>query len=327
MALGHLFVTNHFDEKSKNDTIHMTEQLEYAFKKILSQSEWLDESTKTIALAKVDAIRLKIGYPDFILNREKLRERYENIEIHPDRYFENILSILRHLTKNEHAKIGNMVDKDAWNTAPAVVNAYYSRNKNQIMFPAGILQPPFYHRHFPRALNYGGIGVVIGHEITHGFDDKGRLFDKEGNLNTWWSDDATDNFREKIICIVEQYNNFVVPEVNLPLDGVMTEGENIADNGGLKQAFKAYKVWLKHNSDYDLPDVPLTAKQLFFLNFAQVWCGVSRPEAARSKLKTAVHAPGRFRVLGTLRNSKDFAETYKCASGSPMNPQKKCSVW
>ncbi|GJQ67863.1 putative peptidase family M13 [Trypoxylus dichotomus] len=189
-----------------------------------------------------------------------------------------------------------------------------------------ILQPPFYHQYFPRALNFGGIGVVIGHEITHGFDDKGRLFDKDGNLNTWWTEEATEKFRHKAKCIVEQYNSFVVPEVNAPLDGLTTQGENIADNGGLKQAFRAYLQWLEHNEDYALPDLLLNNKQIFFLNFAQVWCGSSRPEAAKNRLKTAVHSPGRFRVIGTLRNSLDFAEAYKCPPGSPMNPINKCTV-
>lgn len=191
----------------------------------------------------------------------------------------------------------------------------------------GILQPPFYHQYFPRALNFGGIGVVIGHEITHGFDDKGRLFDKDGNLNTWWTEEATEKFRNKAKCIVEQYNSFIVPEVNTPLDGLTTQGENIADNGGLKQAYKAYLQWLERYNDHELPDLPLHSKQLFFLNFAQVWCGSSRPEAAKNRLKTAVHSPGRFRVIGTLRNSLDFADAYQCQPGCPMNPINKCTVW
>ncbi|KAI4470500.1 zinc metalloprotease family m13 neprilysin-related [Holotrichia oblita] len=327
MALGNLFVNAHFDEKSKNDTILMTKQLEDAFKEILVFSDWLDDVTKTIAIAKVDAMRLRIGYPDIILNRNMLTDRYKDIKIHPHYYFENSLSILMHLTRNEHVKIGKIVDKNMWNTAPAIVNAYYSRNKNQIMFPAGILQPPFYHQYFPRALNFGGIGVVIGHEITHGFDDKGRLFDKDGNLNTWWTEEATEKFRNKAKCIVEQYNSFVVPEVNTPLDGLTTQGENIADNGGLKQAYKAYLEWLERYNDHELPDLPLHSKQLFFLNFAQVWCGTSRPEAAKNRLKTAVHSPGRFRVIGTLRNSLDFANAFQCPPGCPMNPINKCTVW
>ncbi|KYN12808.1 Endothelin-converting enzyme 1 [Trachymyrmex cornetzi] len=253
------------------------------------------------------------------------------VVIRPDKYFENTLNILQHLTRIEQAHLGNTVNKTLWNTntAPAVVNAYYSRNKNQIMFPAGILQPPFYHRFFPRSLNYGGIGVVIGHEITHGFDDKGRLFDKDGNLYRWWKDEAVDGFHRRAQCLIDQYGNYTVTEVGMQIDGVNTQGENIADNGGIKQAFRAYERWLRLNEEEDetLPGMTMTGKQLFFLNFAQVWCGSIRPEATRNKLKTSLHSPGRFRVIGTLSNSKDFAQVFNCPLGSPMNPVSKCSVW
>ncbi|XP_023951976.2 neprilysin-4 [Bicyclus anynana] len=329
MALGSMFVQKYFDEMSKNDTLTMTREIQQAFRELLHTTDWIDSETKKLAGHKVDSMMLRIGYPDFILNKKELDERYKEVRIHPDKYFENILNILQHLTKMEQSRIGQPVNKTLWNTAPAVVNAYYSRNKNQIMFPAGILQPPFYHRHFPRSLNFGGIGVVIGHEITHGFDDKGRLFDCEGNLHRWWSDRAIEVFHQRAQCLIDQYGRYVVPEVNMKLDGVNTQGENIADNGGVKQAFRAYQDWLLHHdaADETLPGLNHTHKQLFFLNFAQVWCGAMRPEAMRNKLKTAVHSPGRFRVIGTLSNSVDFAREFQCPPGSPMNPVQKCSVW
>ncbi|CAH2037158.1 unnamed protein product, partial [Iphiclides podalirius] len=329
MALGSMFVRKYFDEMSKNDTLKMTREIQQSFREILRTTHWIDDATKKLARHKVDSMMLRIGYPDFILNKKELDDRYKEVKIHPDKYFENILNILQHLTKMEQSRIGQPVNKSLWNTAPAVVNAYYSRNKNQIMFPAGILQPPFYHRHFPRSLNYGGIGVVIGHEITHGFDDKGRLFDCEGNLHRWWSDPAIEAFHNRAQCLIDQYGRYVVPEVNMKLDGVNTQGENIADNGGVKQAFHAYLKWLEHHDakDETLPGLNHTHTQLFFLNFAQVWCGAMRPEAMRNKLKTAVHSPGRFRVIGTLSNSKDFAKEFGCPPGSPMNPKQKCSVW
>lgn len=229
----------------------------------------------------------------------------------------------------EHDRLDKNIDKTLWNTPPAVVNAYYSRNRNQIMFPAGILQPPFYHRDFPRSLNFGGIGVVIGHEITHGFDDIGRLFDSEGNLHRWWSDQAIEAFHNRAQCLIDQYSRFTVTEVAMKIDGFNTQGENIADNGGIKQAFLAYEKWLLDNDDVGetLPGIPLTHLQLFFLNFAQIWCGTMRPEATRNKLKTAVHSPGRFRVIGTLANSEEFARVFQCPVGSAMNPVQKCSVW
>lgn len=329
MALGRMFVERYFDEISKNDTLQMTKEIKQSFRDILLDTDWLDANTKQLARLKIDAMHLRIGYPEFILNMDELSERYKDVQIHPDLYFENTLSILQHLARAEQNRIFTAVNKTLWNTAPAVVNAYYSRNRNQIMFPAGILQPPFYQRHFPRSLNYGGIGVVIGHEITHGFDDKGRLFDKEGNLQRWWRQQAIQEFHDRAQCLIDQYNTYIVPEVNMQVDGINTQGENIADNGGIKQAYKAYIKWLSENpnADESLPGLNITNKQMFFLNFAQVWCGSTRPEATRNKIKTAVHSPGRFRVIGTLSNSKEFAGAYHCPSGCPMNPKKKCSIW
>lgn len=333
MALGAMFVRKYFDENSKEDTLKMASDLQDAFREILVSTEWLDEETKRLAEVKVNLMSLKIGYPDFILCPEKLNEKYETLEIMPDKYFENTLNVLRHTTIQEQQKLHEAVNKTVWQTAPAIVNAYYSRNKNQIMFPAGILQPPFYHRYFPRALNYGGIGVVIGHELTHGFDDKGRLFDHNGDIHKWWTDKAINGFHNRAKCLVAQYNNYTVKEVNINIDGESTQGENIADNGGIRQAFRAYETWLNKNDNLEtelaesLPGLNLTSKQLFFLNFAQVWCGTMRPEAIKNKLKTAVHSPGKFRVIGTLSNSVDFSREFSCPVGCPMNPTHKCSVW
>ncbi|XP_013097717.2 neprilysin-4 isoform X1 [Stomoxys calcitrans] len=331
MALGSMFVRKYFDENSKQDTLRMTHELQQAFREILKTTDWLDPQTKLLAELKVNAMSLKIGYPDFILNTDELNEKYAGIDIDPDKYFENTLNVLLHTTRTEQNKLHEPVNKTTWQTAPAIVNAYYSRNKNQIMFPAGILQPPFYHRHFPRALNFGGIGVVIGHELTHGFDDKGRLFDRNGSIHKWWTDSSIKGFDERARCIIAQYGNYTVGEVGIALNGESTQGENIADNGGIRQAFHAYKKWLLDNpgeaQDEHLPGINMTGEQLFFLNFGQVWCGAMRPEAVRNKLNTAIHSPGRFRVIGTVSNSPDFAKEFNCPLGSPMNPLHKCSVW
>ncbi|XP_031844410.2 neprilysin-4 isoform X2 [Nomia melanderi] len=329
MAVGSMFVKKYFDEKSKNDTLSMTREIQRAFRELLNQTSWIDDETKELATEKVNAMLLRIGYPDFILQPKLLNKGYKDVVVRSDKYFENTLNILQHLTRVGQNRLGKPVNKTLWNTAPAVVNAYYSRSKNRIMFPAGILQPPFYHRYFPRSLNFGGIGVVIGHEITHGFDDKGRLFDKDGNLHRWWNDDVIYGFHQRAQCLIDQYSNYTVSEVGMQIDGINTQGENIADNGGIKQAFRAYERWLHQNGDADetLPGLNATGKQLFFLNFAQVWCGSMRPEATRNKLKTTVHSPGKFRVIGTLSNSKDFSEVFNCPLGAPMNPVNKCSVW
>ncbi|GAB0092501.1 Neprilysin-4 [Sergentomyia squamirostris] len=335
MALGSMFVRKYFDENSKEDTLLMTQELQESFREIINETDWMDLPTKHLATAKVDAMSLKIGYPDYILTRSELNAKYIDMKIDPYNYFENSLNVLKHLTRTEHAKLGQPVNKTAWNTAPAIVNAYYSRNKNQIMFPAGILQPPFYHKYFPRALNYGGIGVVIGHEVTHGFDDRGRLFDKNGNLHRWWSESAINNFQQRTNCLISQYGNYTVAEVGIPVDGENTQGENIADNGGMKQAYRAYMKWLSRSeiTEKDLKEETLpgfenfTNTQLFFVNFAQIWCGAMRKAAVEVKLKTAVHSPGKFRVIGTVSNSEDFQKAFNCSATSPMNPVHKCSVW
>lgn len=308
MAVGAIFIRSrkYFDENSKQDTLAMTHELQESFREILNETSWLDEETRNLAELKVNRMSLKIGYPDYILNENELNEKYADLDIHPNKYFENILNVLLHLTRTEQNKLREKVNRTVWNTAPCVVNAYYSRNKNQIMFPAGILQPPFYHRYLPRSFNFAGIGTVIGHELTHGFDDKGRLFDQDGNLNRWWSETAIENFHQRASCLIAQYGNYKINEIGgLAVDGSITAGENIADNGGIKQAYRAYEKWLRNHCQTDecieqehLPGLNVTNKQLFFLNFAQVWCGAMRPEATKSKMKTAVHSPGRFRVIG-----------------------------
>ncbi|KAF5294753.1 hypothetical protein FQA39_LY00237 [Lamprigera yunnana] len=329
MALGKIFVERYFDYTSKNDTLQMAGEIRQSFREILLNSNWLDTHTKELALIKIDAMHLRIGYPKYILNLDQLSEKYKGIEIHTDTYFENIMNLLQHFSKVEQNKIFTVVNKTIWHASPTDINAYYSRNKNQIMFPAGILQPPFYQKYFPRCLNYGGIGVVIGHEITHGFDDKGRLFNKDGNLQRWWGKQAIQEFHKRTECLIDQYNSYIEPKINMQIDGFNTRGENIADNGGVKQAFKAYTKWLKSNPDADetLPNLNMTNKQLFFLNFAQVWCGSTRPSVIRNRILTDIHAPARFRVIGALSNCPEFADAYNCPVDSPMNPNEKCTIW
>uniref|UniRef100_A0A671UUT6 Neprilysin n=1 Tax=Sparus aurata TaxID=8175 RepID=A0A671UUT6_SPAAU len=216
-----------------------------------------------------------------------------------------------------------------WVTGAAVVNAFYSSSKNQIVFPAGILQPPFFSKGQAKSLNYGGIGMVIGHEITHGFDDNGRNYDKDGDLKDWWTPDSTQRFLELSKCIVNQYGNFSWDLANgLHLNGNNTLGENIADNGGIRQAYQAYRNYVKeHGEEPTLPGIDLSHDQLFFLNFAQVWCGTHRPEQAVNSIKVDVHSPGKFRVLGSLQNFPEFAKAFSCNKSSYMVPENTCRVW
>ena len=219
---------------------------------------------------------------------------------------------------------------------PPAVNAYYAPTKNQIVFPAGILQAPFYDVSYPKSLNFGAMGVVMGHELTHAFDDQGREYDKEGNLHQWWRNKTLWHFVQRIQCFIDQYGNYSIPgdpsdpgsAGEIRVNGKQTLGENIADNGGLKAAFHAYESWISsHEPELPLPGVNLTSRQLFFMGFAQVWCSVNTREALRLQVLQDPHAPSLFRVIGTLSNSADFAREFNCRPGAPMNPVRKCDVW
>ncbi|CAH1775260.1 unnamed protein product [Owenia fusiformis] len=329
MAVGKLFVNKAFDESAKEIALEMIGNIREAFNELLEEVDWMDTETREVAREKANAISEKIGYPNYIMNSTALDKDYAELTIEADKYFENVLSVIRHTAKENLRQLGKPVDKTKWSTTPAVVNAFYSSTKNQIMFPAGILQPPFYYERYPKSLNYGGIGMVIGHEITHGFDDRGRTYDKDGNLRQWWSPRVVENFKERAQCIINQYGNYTVKEIDMNLNGINTQGENIADNGGLKQAFKAYRNWVKKQGEEEqkLPGLDLTNNQLFFLNFAQIWCGTARPEALYSSIASGRHSPGRERVIGSVSNSPDFAKAFSCKAGDRMNPTSKCRVW
>ncbi|KAH9392669.1 Membrane metallo-endopeptidase-like 1 [Tyrophagus putrescentiae] len=329
MAVGALFIRDNFDPKSKEIAIEMIHNIRQAFNELLLVNDWMDESTKVLAKEKADAINERIGYPDLLTNPIELSKEYDFLEVHEDKFLENIISVFTFESHKNLIKLGTSVDKDSWTTDPAVVNAFYSPNKNDIVFPAGILQPLFYSHYFPKSLNYGGIGVVIGHEITHGFDDRGRQFDKNGNMKQWWNNATIKRFRSRTECIIDQYSSYVLEDISTNVNGKMTQGENIGnDNGGVKEAYLAFKRWESQNGvEPLLPGLNLTHDQLFFLNYAQIWCGSMRPEDALNKIRSSVHSPGPIRVLGPLSNSYDFAKAYSCPVGSKMNPVKKCSVW
>uniref|UniRef100_A0A8P4K8T2 Neprilysin n=1 Tax=Dicentrarchus labrax TaxID=13489 RepID=A0A8P4K8T2_DICLA len=336
-AVGRLYVQEAFSEKSKE---LMIKDIRQVFISNLDDLTWMDAETKKAAEEKARAIRERIGYSDNIMDDEYLNNEYK------DEYFENILQNLEYVQKKRLRKLrvklyctivsftvplfnSTLLVLSRWVTGAAVVNAFYSSSKNQIVFPAGILQPPFFSKGQAKSLNYGGIGMVIGHEITHGFDDNGRNYDKDGDLKDWWTPDSTQRFLELSKCIVNQYGNFSWDLANgLHLNGNNTLGENIADNGGIRQAYQAYKNYVKeHGEEPPLPGIDLSHNQLFFLNFAQVWCGTHRPEQAVNSIKVDVHSPGKFRVLGSLQNFPEFAKAFSCNKSSYMVPDNTCRVW
>ncbi|XP_066590529.1 neprilysin-1-like [Prorops nasuta] len=328
MAVGALFIRENFNHESKKTALEMIQTIREAFNELLSENGWMDDETRNVAKGKANSMNERIGYPEFLKNPVELSKEYAMLNITENQFLKNIFAVLKYDAYHNLQKLRKPVDKNKWSTEPAVVNAFYNPNNNDIVFPAGILQPLFYSQHFPKSLNYGGIGVVIGHEITHGFDDKGRQFDKDGNMIQWWNNATIKAFRERAQCIVDQYSRYKLQEFDFPINGRMTQGENIADNGGLKQSFRAYKKWVSfHGEEPLLPSVNLTHDQLFFLNYAQIWCGSMRREDALTKIRSSVHSPGPVRVLGPLSNSEDFARAYNCPPGSPMNPTRKCNVW
>ncbi|XP_006138521.2 endothelin-converting enzyme 2 isoform X1 [Pelodiscus sinensis] len=325
-ALGSLFVKATFDKDSKEIAEEMISEIRTAFEESLDQLDWMDKTTRQAAKEKADAIYDMIGFPDFILDNKELDDVYDGYEVSEDSFFQNMLNFYNFSAKVMADQLRKPPNRDQWSMTPQTVNAYYLPTKNGIVFPAGILQAPFYARNHPKALNFGGIGVVMGHELTHAFDDQGREYDKEGNLRPWWQNSSLEAFKNRTECMMEQYNKYMVNGEHV--NGKQTLGENIADNGGLKTAYNAYKAWLQKNGEeMHLPAVGLTNNQLFFVGFAQVWCSVRTPESSHEGLVTDPHSPDKFRVIGTLSNSRDFVEHFKCPVGSAMNPGKHCEVW
>ncbi|XP_028924810.1 neprilysin [Ornithorhynchus anatinus] len=329
-AVGRLYVQEAFAGDSKHVVEDLIMRIRESFINTLDELTWMDAETKMKAEQKAKAIRERIGYPDDILtDNDKLNKEYSELNYQEEEFFENILQNLVFNQKKRLKKLREKVDKEEWISGAAVVNAFYSSGRNQIVFPAGILQPPFFSASQANSLNYGGIGMVIGHEITHGFDDNGRNFNQDGDLVDWWTQQSAKNFKEQSECMVHQYGNFSWDLASgQHLNGLNTLGENIADNGGIGQAYRAYQNLVKKNGEEKLlPGLDLNHKQLFFLNFAQVWCGTYRPEYAVNAIKTDVHSPGNFRIIGTLQNSPEFTEAFNCRHNDYMNPRKKCRVW
>lgn len=328
-AVGRLYVEEAFSKDSKSMMDSMIAEIRDVFITNLDHLQWMDDGTRMEAAKKAKAINEKIGYSENIMNDTYLNEEYKDFSYTADTYFENTLKTSEMTQKNRLKKLRVKVDKDEWITGPAVVNAFYSATRNQIVFPAGILQPPFFGKGQARSLNYGGIGMVIGHEITHGFDDTGRNYDKHGDMKDWWTNSSSLEFQELSKCIVDQYGNFTWQLANgQNLNGNLTLGENIADNGGIWQSYQAYQNYVKkHGPEKPLPGIDLNHEQLFFLNFAQVWCGTHRPENAVNSIKTDDHSPGEFRVIGSLQNFPEFARAFNCKKNSHMVPGKSCRVW
>uniref|UniRef100_A0A3P9N4L0 Neprilysin n=1 Tax=Poecilia reticulata TaxID=8081 RepID=A0A3P9N4L0_POERE len=328
-AVGRLYVQEAFSEKSKELMEEMIKDIREVFISNLNDLTWMDEETKKAAEEKARAIRERIGYSEDIMDDKYLNNEYKDLSYSAEEYFENILENLEYVQKKRLRRLRVKVNKEEWLIGAAVINAFYSANFNEIVFPAGILQPPFFSKDQPKSLNYGGIGMVIGHEITHGFDYIGHRYDKDGIRKDWWTPDSYRKFLELSKCLADQYSNFSWDLANgLHLNGNKTLGENIADNGGIRQAYQAYKKFVERNGEeLPLPGIDLSHDQLFFLNFAQIWCGSYRPQQAVISIKMDIHSPVMYRVLGSLQNFPEFAKAFNCNKSSNMVSDNICRVF
>ncbi|KAF6212861.1 hypothetical protein GE061_010571 [Apolygus lucorum] len=325
-AVGAMYVREAFHNESKAKAEAMISDVRIAFKENLKALKWMDPETRKLAEEKADAITDMIGFPDFILDPKQLDDKYDELDIREDTYFQNNVNANIYTLKQNLKQLGQPVNRTRWSMTPPTVNAYYTPNRNQIAFPAGILQSPFYDVNHQAALNFGAMGVVMGHELTHAFDDQGREYDKHGNMHQWWNNKTIERFNVQTECVVKQYSSYEMG--NKHINGKQTLGENIADNGGLKAAFRAYTDWAaSHPEEAPLPGLNLTHKQLFFLSFAQVWCSASTEEATDLHVEKDTHSVPKYRVKGSLSNLPEFAENFNCPIGAKMNPKEKCVVW
>ena len=318
-ALGRLYVQKHFGPEARKRMADMVENLIVAYRRRIESRDWMAPQTKQSALAKLRTTLRKIGYPD------KWRD-YSALQIGADSYAQNVLRARSFEFHYWLAKLGQPVDRGEWGMSTPTVNAYYDASMNQIVFPAGILQPPFFDPQADDAVNYGGIGSIIGHELTHGFDDQGCLFDAEGNLRNWWTEQDKSRFKARAQRVCNQFDACVAID-DLHVNGRLTLGENIADLGGVTIALSAYRRSL---GDKPAPVIDgFTGEQRFFIGWAQVWRGHTRPEALRVDLRTDPHSPYRFRVNVPLSNLQAFCDAFNIKPGDAMYrpPEQRAEVW
>ena len=319
-ALGKVYVEQYFAGDSKAKVLDMVHDIEAAMGRDLDQLNWMSDATKEKAKEKLHLVANKIGYPD------KWRD-YSKLEVKPDDALGNMLRATAFENDRELGKIGKPVDRGEWEMTPPTVNAYYDQSMNDINFPAGILQPAFYDKTQDDAVNYGHIGAIIGHELTHGFDDEGRKFDGKGNLSDWWTPEDTKKFEARTDCLVKEYGNFVAVD-DVKVNGKLTLGENTADNGGLLLAYMAYLERAKANGvDLNAKINGFTAQQRLYIGYAQNWCENARPEQVRNQVLTDPHSPDHFRANGAIVNQPGFAGAFSCKKGTPMVPAESCRVW
>ena len=319
-AVGQLYVEKYFPAKAKERMVKLVSNLKVALNERIQNLKWMSDATKKEAEAKLAKINVKVGYPDKWID-------YSKVAVSKESYFVNVMNANRFAVKRDFDKIGKPVDRAEWGMTPQTVNAYYSPNMNEIVFPAGILQPPFFYTDADDAVNYGAIGVVIGHEMTHGFDDQGRLYDKVGNLHEWWTKDDAAKFEKQTKVLIDQYDNYKILD-SLHVNGKLTTGENIADLGGVNISYDALHKALQGKDQNEKID-GFTIDQRFFLSYAQVWRNNIRNQELMRRLKEDVHSPGVARVNGIVYNIPAFYKAFniKATDKRFIPEEKRANIW
>jgi len=319
-AIGQVYVASQFPPSSKAFTLQMVHDIEAAMGREIDNQAWMSPETKAKAKVKLHMVADKIGYPD------QWRD-YSKLEVIRGEVMGNSWRATQFENQRQLAKIGKPLDRAEWITTPETVNAFYNPSMNDINFPAAILQAPLYDPEATDAENYGHIGAVVGHELTHGFDDEGSQFDGYGNLANWWTPDDKKKFESMTDCEVKEYGNFTAVD-DVKLNGKLTLGENTADNGGIRLAYSAFLNDAKRKDiDLDAKQDGFNAIQQFFIGFAQNWCSIERPQFVRLLAQTDGHSPDRFRIIGVVQNMPEFGKAFGCKTGQPMMPANACHVW
>jgi endothelin-converting enzyme/putative endopeptidase len=320
-ALGEVYIKTYFPAESKQRTLQMVHDIEEAMDRNIGTLTWMSDATKVKAREKLHQVADKIAYPDHWRD-------YSTLRVVRGDAFGDVQRAAEFESRRQLAKIGKPVDRGEWGMTPPTINAYYNDSMNDINFPAGILQSPFFDSTAADQVNYGHIGSVVGHELTHGFDDQGRKFDGSGNLSDWWTEEDGKKFDAMTDCEVKEYGNFTAVD-DVKVNGKLTLGENTADNGGVRLAYMALLADAKRQGiDLNTKDASgFTPAQQFFIAYGQDWCGTTRPEALRLQVQTDPHPPDQYRITGVVQNMPEFGKAFGCKTGQPMMPVNACHVW
>lgn len=327
-AVSRLFVEEHFIEKAQEMADTMVADLRKAFLNMIISNRWMTVETKENARAKLDAMETKVGYPNYLMDDAMLNEVYKDIPSESHKYMETMIASLKFKMTQKLKSIEDGIDRKKWTRIfPANVESGFYQPQNELTFPAAFLQPPLFSPEYPSSMNYAGAGAWLGRDLIKGFDKRGSRYDSRGIINPWWTDEDREGYSAESTCFVDQYGCYKWDGNSV--DGEMTLPENVADNAGLKQSYKAYRAFIKRQGTEEkrLPGLKLDHKQIFFLSFAQTYCAKFRDEEKESMLEIGPHSPHHFRVHGALVNSKEFAEAFKCPMGSRMNPSRKCAMF